>query len=107
VDLDDINYELDLDLPTGDSDTLGGLIYQRLGRVPEVGDEVVVDHVRLTVLTMDGRRIGRVKLVNEQPPEPTDEGGPSGDEVTSDQQPTTQSANGEPWENTRRVNGTA
>ena len=108
VDLDDVNYELDLDLPTDGSDTLGGLIYSRLGRVPEVGDEVVIDTVRLTVLTMDGRRIGRVKLVNERPLPSNDDSDAPGDGETAPQDaPTTKPANGETWDNTRRANGTA
>jgi putative hemolysin len=62
VDLDDINNIMSLDLPTDESDTLGGLVYTMLGRVPEVGDFVDVMGVRLTVLTVDGRRIGTVKI---------------------------------------------
>ncbi len=103
VDIDDVNYELDLDLPTDESDTLGGLIYTRLGRVPVVGDEVQIDHVRLVVLTMDGRRIGRVKLINE-PPRPPDDGGTSRDESEAADEPNRGS---EPWDNPRRVSGTA
>jgi CBS domain containing-hemolysin-like protein len=49
-------------LPTDESDTLSGLVYTMVGRVPEVGDSVVVADTRLTVLTVDGRRIGRVKI---------------------------------------------
>jgi CBS domain containing-hemolysin-like protein len=60
--LDDINNIMSIDLPTDESDTLGGLVYAMLGRVPGVGDTVDVAEVRLTVLAVDGRRIGRVKI---------------------------------------------
>lgn len=62
VDLDDINSIMSIDLPTGESDTLGGLIYTVLGRVPEIGDAVYMGNLHLTVLTVDGRRIGTVKI---------------------------------------------
>jgi putative hemolysin len=62
ADLDDVNNIMSIDLPTHESDTLGGLVYTMLGRVPEVGDFVDVMGVRLTVLIVDGRRIGTVKI---------------------------------------------
>jgi CBS domain containing-hemolysin-like protein len=62
TDLDDINEIMSIDLPTEESDTLGGLVYAMVGRVPEVGDSVVVADTRLTVLAVEGRRIGRVKI---------------------------------------------
>jgi CBS domain containing-hemolysin-like protein len=70
VDLDDVNREMGLELPTDESDTLGGLIYAKLGRMPTKGDEVRLDGVRLVVLSMKGHRIGQVKIVKEVPPSP-------------------------------------
>jgi CBS domain containing-hemolysin-like protein len=49
-----------------DVDTLGGLVVDRLGRIPEVDDEFVEDlgevRVRLRVESMDGWRVARVRL---------------------------------------------
>ena len=61
MDLDDINDIMSTNLPTEDADTLGGLVYNLLGRVPLVGDGVDVADLHLTVLDVDGRRIGRVR----------------------------------------------
>jgi putative hemolysin len=61
VDLDDVNRLLEIELPTTESDTLGGLIYSQLGRVPTVGDEVLIDGVRLSVLSVAGRRIKKIR----------------------------------------------
>lgn len=61
MDLDDINDIMSVDLPTDESDTLGGLVYSLLGRVPEVGDSLEVADLRLTVLAVDGRRIVKVR----------------------------------------------
>lgn len=62
MDLDDINNLMLADLPTDESDTLGGLVYNLLGRVPEVGDSVDSGDVHLTVMEVDGRRIVSVKV---------------------------------------------
>ncbi len=61
VDLDDVNKLLEIELPTTESNTLGGLIYSQLGRVPTVGDEVLIDGVRLSVLSVVGRRIKKIR----------------------------------------------
>jgi CBS domain containing-hemolysin-like protein len=53
-------------------DTVGGLIYHRIGGVPSPGDEVEVDGLRLTVESTDGRRVGKVLVVREA--QPGDEG---------------------------------
>ena len=46
-------------------DTVGGLIYHRIGGVPKPGDEVRVDGLLLTVESTDGRRVGKVLVVRE------------------------------------------
>lgn len=57
IDLDDFNDLLDLNLPTEDSDTLGGFIYTHFGRVPEVDEEIDSEKLYLRVMSVDGRRI--------------------------------------------------
>jgi CBS domain containing-hemolysin-like protein len=57
-------------------DTVGGLVYHRIGGIPSPGDEVRVDGLRLTVETTDGRRVGKVLVARERPSE---EGEPEGD----------------------------
>lgn len=52
---------LSLELEDEDTDTLGGLIYSRMGRVPEQGASVEVRSWRFTVLSLDGRRIDQVR----------------------------------------------
>ena len=41
-------------------DTVGGLVYHHIGGVPQVGDAVEVDGLRLTVEATDGRRVRTV-----------------------------------------------
>jgi CBS domain containing-hemolysin-like protein len=68
--LDDLNETLSLALQEEDVDTLGGFVYARLGRVPEQGDEVVADGVRLIVDDVEGNRITKVRVVKLAPPPP-------------------------------------
>ena len=60
----------DIRVPLEDEDeydTVGGLVYHRIGGVPQPGDEVRVDGLRLTVETTDGRRVGKVLVAHERP----------------------------------------
>ncbi len=71
IDIDDVNRLLGLALPAdGDSDTLGGLVIDQLGRVARTGDKAVFDDAEIEVLAVDGRRVQLVRcsaLVAEDP----------------------------------------
>jgi putative hemolysin len=56
-------------------DTVGGLLYHRVGGVPAPGDSIEVEGLRLTVESTDGRRVGKVLVVRERRPPPEDGGG--------------------------------
>jgi CBS domain containing-hemolysin-like protein len=62
VDLDDLNRLMDVELPTDESDTLGGFIYAELGRVPVVGNQVTFADLDFTVESVAGRRIKKVRV---------------------------------------------
>jgi putative hemolysin len=61
VDLDDFNETVGSQLPKDEADTIGGFIYSRLGRVPDVGDQVEEGHLLLVVDQVSGRRIRKVR----------------------------------------------
>ena len=69
--LGQVNELLSLQLDADDVDTVGGFVYDRLGRVPEPGDEVVADGVRLTVVAVDGNRIKKIRILRPVPPRET------------------------------------
>lgn len=70
--IEDINEESDFDLPTDAANTIGGLIFFRLGRVPKLNDRVLLtDKVEAVVLEMNGRRVTKVRLVPITPVQPT------------------------------------
>ena len=72
LNVDDVNEELELELPEGNYDSLGGLVFELLGRVPIAGDSVEHSGVRLIVERVDGRRVVRVRLVRMEPSELAD-----------------------------------
>lgn len=61
VDLDDFNEIMGSDLRKDEAETIGGLIYSKLGRVPVVGEKVQNDGLVLTVEQVSGRRIRKVR----------------------------------------------
>lgn len=80
--LEDVSELLGVNLPLGEYDTLGGLIIDRLGRIPHQGEHpsLEVNGVVFTVETVDERRIDKVKAVvtpqaatKEHKPEPPKE----------------------------------
>jgi len=60
--LDELNDLLHLDLPTGDWDTVGGLVFNTLGHVPREGETIEIDGHLLRAERVAGRRIGRVRI---------------------------------------------
>jgi putative hemolysin len=66
ADVDELGELFDTELDLEDEeeyDTVGGLIYHRVGGVPAPGDTVQIDGLTLTVETTDGRRVGKVLVV--------------------------------------------
>jgi CBS domain containing-hemolysin-like protein len=77
--VEDVNAQLGTHFDASEVDSLGGLVFSRLGRRPRVGDEVELGgNYRARVERLDGLRVARVRLL---PPRgqaaPTDERPPS------------------------------
>ena len=60
--IDDFNEAFGTELDQEDYHTLAGLVFGALGRAAEVGDEISVDGLRLTVLEVEGSRISRLEI---------------------------------------------
>jgi CBS domain containing-hemolysin-like protein len=66
ADVDELGELFDIELDLEDEeeyDTVGGLVYHRVGGVPSPGDTVELNGMTLTVETTDGRRVGKVLVV--------------------------------------------
>jgi putative hemolysin len=67
LNLDDFEDETGVELPEGPYETVAGYIVAQLGRLPDVGDAVDFEDVRLVVRELEGRRVSRVLLSTAGP----------------------------------------
>lgn len=68
---DEVAERCGFEVPDGDYETLAGFVLDRLGHLPEPGEEVTCDGWRIEVVEMDRRRIASLQLT--EPPEPAAE----------------------------------
>lgn len=66
IDIHDLNELLDVELPTNGFETLGGLIYEQLGRIPDKGEVLTFDELSMCVEEIVGHRISKVRIVKER-----------------------------------------
>jgi len=63
VSVGELNVRLKLDIPPSDDEaTIAGVVIDRLGRVPEVGESVALDGCRVTVEKLDGPAVELVRV---------------------------------------------
>ena len=62
ISLEDLMEETGIELPEGPYETASGFVMNFLGRIPVVNDVVGVNGVRITVLSMEGKRAGRLLI---------------------------------------------
>jgi CBS domain containing-hemolysin-like protein len=67
--IDEVNELLDVELPSTEWDSIGGLLFNLVGGVPREGQEVEFQGLRLRAERVQGRRIGRVRIHRLSPPE--------------------------------------
>ena len=78
TDLEEVERVLNVELPAGDYDTIGGLVIDRLGRIPHENEHpsVTVAGVTFTVQKVEERRIEKIMAVkNSRPKEGPEEAG--------------------------------
>ena len=68
MEIEDVNEAYGLKMDDQEYQTVGGYVFGQLGRLPRVGDKVSVPGVQFEVLEMDGRRVGRLKMVKKDLP---------------------------------------
>jgi len=66
--IDDFNEQFGTDIEIEDFHTMAGFVFGRLGRAPEVGDEVRNDGLVLAVVEIEGSRIQRLEVEFPGPP---------------------------------------
>jgi magnesium and cobalt exporter, CNNM family len=71
IPIDELNEQLDVELPQDEWDTVGGLMMHLLGAIPSEGQEVAYDNIRFKAERVQGRRIARVLVTKSGQPTKT------------------------------------
>jgi CBS domain containing-hemolysin-like protein len=58
----DFNELMDMHLDDSDYETLGGFVYAQLGKIPNAGDTIEFEKLKITVLATRGRRITKIRV---------------------------------------------
>ena len=66
--VDDVNEELESELPDEEWDTIAGLVLDLFGRIPDEGEEVTFEGLRFVAEEVIGRRIAKVLITRMPPP---------------------------------------
>ena len=69
VHLDYLKDRFSVEIEADGFDTVGGLVFSQLGKIPNPGDEVRAAGLRLQVLSTVGRRISRLRVARLPPQE--------------------------------------
>ena len=62
ISLEELQEHSGIDIPEGPYETLSGYVMHFLGRIPTVGDILNVNGVRISVLSMEGKRVGKLLI---------------------------------------------
>lgn len=61
--IDEINHELDIELPEDeDYETIGGYVFSRFGKIPKVGERCEHENVGIQVIEAEPRRVVRLRV---------------------------------------------
>jgi magnesium and cobalt transporter len=76
LDVEKLEDFLQVDLPEGDFESVGGFIISLIGKVPEVNEKVIYDGLEIVIEAGSSRKIDRVRIrklgpeqVSEEPSE--------------------------------------
>jgi len=62
ISIDDLREQTGIEIPEGPYETASGFVMHFLGRIPLAHDVVGVNGIRITVLTMEGKRAGQLLI---------------------------------------------
>ena len=66
VNLEFLTEETNLDLPSGDFDTLGGFVFDLFGKIPVKNEKIKYKEIEFSIQDMDGHKINSIKIVTQK-----------------------------------------
>lgn len=60
--IEEVNEILNLEIPEDEFETIGGFVFNKLGKIPKIGDYIEIDGVKITVEKMKDKRIRKVRI---------------------------------------------
>ncbi|MCX8009737.1 MAG: hemolysin family protein, partial [Ignavibacteria bacterium] len=63
--IDNVNELLNLNIPEGNYETFSGYIVDRLGKIPNEGEEYIIDYFKILIVKATPTRIDLVKVVTQ------------------------------------------
>ena len=63
MNLEDLSEEIGAELPVEDFDTLGGFVFDLLGKIPVKYEKAIYENIDFIVQDMEGHKINTVKIV--------------------------------------------
>ena len=66
--IEEFNEELDANLPDDEFDTIGGLVMQKIGHMPNPGEQTRIDRFLIKVLSAESRRIHLLQVTSDDMP---------------------------------------
>ncbi|MFM1952299.1 MAG: hypothetical protein RJA33_1093 [Actinomycetota bacterium] len=62
ISLEELSSQSGIEIPEGPYETLSGFVMHFLGRIPHDGDLINLNGLRIAVLSMEGKRVGRILI---------------------------------------------
>ena len=76
--IEEVNEEMELELPEGDYETVAGFVLHLLGHIPRTNEQLKYKGMKLVITEMKGLKIEKILLTREKRPEPLAERKASG-----------------------------
>ena len=68
--IEEVNEEMELELPEGDYETVAGFVLHLLGHIPRTNEQLKYKDMKLVITEMKGLKIEKILLTREKQPEP-------------------------------------
>ena len=65
VNIEDLNQEINTDIPAEEFETLGGWVFALFGKIPVKYEKVSVDNLDFIIQEVDGHKINKIKIIKK------------------------------------------